>query len=239
MILESSLGSRNTMSFTALAIPCASMFFIWTSFYFLLCTFNPHRSYEWNCRLLTIFHGTLTSLLCFWSAVITGPWPLVAMGDVNSPFHTFIATFTLGYFIFDFLWCFYMGTEGIDMLLHHMVSICSLVYILFDGYSGPELVAVVLGTEISNPFLQIRWFMRETGQYQTLAAKLNDAIFMSMFIGWRLGPGSLLCYRTLSSPKPKFFVKLGGASLYLISWVWVFYILKFARKRFLRKSKIT
>ena len=226
------------MSFTALAMPCASMFFIWTSFYFLLCTINPHRRYEWNCRLLTIFHGTLTSLLCFWSAFITGPWPLVAMGDVNGPFHTFIATFTLGYFMFDFLWCFYMGTEGIDMLLHHMVSVCSLVYILFDGNSGPELVATILGTEISNPFLQIRWFMRETGQYQTLAAKLNDAIFMSMFIGWRLGPGSLLCYRTLSSPKPKFFVKLGGAGLYLISWVWVFYILQFARKRFLRKSKV-
>lgn len=234
----SNFGFRTTMSFTALAIPCASMFFIWASFYFLLCIINPRRSYEWNIRLVTVFHGSLTSLLSYWCAFITGPWPLVAMGEINSSFHTFIATFTLGYFIFDFMWCFYMGTEGMDMLLHHMVSVTSLVFILFDGYSGPELVATILGTEISNPFLQIRWFMRETGQYQSFVAKVNDVIFMSMFIGWRLGPGSLLCYRTLSSPKPKLFVKIGGAGLYLISWVWVFFILRFAKKRFFGKSKV-
>ena len=174
-------------------------------------------------------------MLSYWSAFITGPWPLAAMGEANTPFHTLIGAFTLGYFIFDFVWCFYMGTEGMDMLLHHMISVCALVFILFDGFSGPELVATLLGTEISNPFLQIRWFMRETKRYQTFAAKLNDVIFMSMFLGWRLGPGSLLFYRTISSNKPKLFVKIGGVGLYLISWLWVFFILRFAKKRFFSK----
>lgn len=224
------------MSFIPLAIPLMSMFFIWTSLYFFLCIINPHRSHEWNCRLVTVCHGALTSLLSFWSAFITGPWPLVAMGDANTPLHTFIATFTLGYFMFDFLWCFYMGTEGIDMLLHHIISTCGIVFVLFDGYSGPELAATILGTEISNPFLQMRWFMRETGGYQTLLAKVNDVIFMVMFICWRFGPGTLLCYRTVSSTKPKLFVKLGGIGMYLISWVWVFFIIRFAKKRFFGKG---
>lgn len=226
------------MSFTDLLLPCLSMFFIWSSVYCFLCIINPHRSYEWNCRLATIFHASLTTMLSYWCAFITGPWPLVFMGEANTPFQSFIAVFTLGYFIFDFLWCLYMGTEGLDMLFHHVISLSGIAYIYFDGFSGPELVGTILGTEISNPFLQLRWFMRETRNYNTLWAKLNDIIFMTLFIVWRLGPGSLLWYRTvLVSPKPKLFVRIGGTGLYLVSWVWVVLILRFARKRFFGKKK--
>jgi len=131
-----------------------------------------------------------------------------------------------------------MGTEGWDMLFHHLISVSGIAFILFDEYSGPELVATILGTEISNPFLQLRWFMRETGQYQTFVAKVNDIIFMSVFIVWRLGPGSLLWYQTvLVSSKPKLFVKLGGTGMYFIGWVWTVFILRFARKRFFGKKK--
>ena len=227
-----------SMDFMALLLPCMSMFFVWTSLYCLLCFVNRHRSYEWNCRLVTIIHASLTTILSSWCGFITGPWPLVFMGEANTPFQTFIATFTLGYFIFDFLWCLYMRTEGLDMLFHHTISVSGIAFILFNEYSGPELVATILGTEISNPFLQLRWFLRETGQYETLLAKVNDIIFMTVFICWRLGPGSLLWYRTvIVSPKPKLFVKLGGTGLYLIGWVWAFFIVRFARKRFFGKKK--
>lgn len=95
----------------------------------------------------------LILLLCFWFVFIIGFWFLVVMGDVNSFFYIFIVIFIFGYFIFDFLWCFYMGIEGIDMLLYYMVFICFLVYIFFDGYLGFEFVVVVLGIEIFNSFL--------------------------------------------------------------------------------------
>lgn len=124
------------------------------------------------------------------------------------------------------------------MLFHHMISVSGIAFIIFDEYSGPELVATILGTEISNPFLQMRWFMRETGQYRTFLAKLNDIIFMTLFIVWRLGPGSLLWYRTvIVSSKPKLVVKIGGTGMYFISLVWAFFILRFARKRFFGKKK--
>ena len=78
------------------------------------------------------------------------------------------------------------------MLFHHTISVSGVAFILFNEYSGQELVASILGTEISNPFLQLRWFLREAGQYETFLAKVNDIIFMTVFICWRLGPGSLL-----------------------------------------------
>ena len=227
-----------SMSFISPFLPSISTFFLWSTAYFFLCILNYHRSYEWNCRLVTIWHASLVTILCSWCAFITGPWPLEFMGDANTPFQSLIAAISLGYFVFDFLWCLYMGTEGIVMLFHHVISISGIAFVQFNGYSGPELIATILGTEISNPFLQLRWFMRETKNYETFSAKMNDIIFMAMFIGWRIGPGSLLWYQTvLVSSKPKLFVKIGGTGMYFISWVWVAFIVRFFRKRFFGKHK--
>lgn len=227
------------MGLVSVFLPLMSTFFLWSIAYFLLCIMNSHRSYEWNCRLVAICHASLTTVLTYWCAFITGPWPLEFMGEANTSFQSLIAAISLGYFVFDFWWCLYMGTEGLDMLLHHVISISGIAFVHFDGYSGPELVATILGTEVSNPFLQIRWFLRETGNYETFLAKVNDIIFMALFVGWRIGPGSLLWYRTvLVSSKPKLFVKIGGTGMYFISWVWVAFILQFARKRFFRKKRV-
>ncbi|KAK2573863.1 TLC domain-containing protein 5 [Acropora cervicornis] len=209
------LSKAISMSFISPFLPSISTFFLWSTAYFFLCILNYHRSYEWNCRLVTIWHASLVTILCSWCAFITGPWPLEFMGDANTPFQSLIAAISLGYFVFDFLWCLYMGTEGIVMLFHHVISISGIAFVQFNGYSGPELIATILGTEISNPFLQLRWFMRETKNYETFLAKMNDIIFMAMFIGWRIGPGSLLWYQTvLVSSKPKLFVKIGGTGVY-------------------------
>ena len=225
------------MTLASVSLPCVSMFFIWTSLYCILCIINPHQSYEWNCRLLTIIHASLTTLLSYWCAFITGPWAFDALGAPNTPLQSFITTFTLGYFLFDFLWCLSMGNEGLDMLLHHAISLSGLTYVVMTGHSGSELVATTFGSEVSNPFLQLRWFMRETGQYESLAAKINDVVFMSLFLFWRLGPGSFLCYYTISAAKPGLFIKIGGLSLYIMGWMWAFFIIKFARKRFWGKRK--
>lgn len=65
---------------------------------------------------------------------------------------------------------------------------------------------------------------------------MNDVIFMMMFICWRFGLGILFCYRIVLFIKLKFFVKLGGIGMYLISLVWVFFIIRFVKKRFFGKG---
>lgn len=213
-------------------VPCLATFFFWAALYYHLCIFNSHRSREWNCRVLTVVHAVVSTFLSYWSGFQTGPWPFDAFGGPNTPLHVLIGTITLGYFVFDFVWCVCHRTEGLDMLFHHCISILSIVFVLGTGHSGPELMATIFGSEISNPFLQMRWFMRETGRYQTVLAKVNDAIFMVLFIFVRLGPGSFLCYGALTSAKPSIVIKTGGLALYLVGWIWAFLILRFARKRF-------
>ena len=215
-------------------MPCLASFFLWSVFYLQLCIFNSHRSEEWNCRLVTVVHAVLSTTLSYWSAFQTGPWPFDALGEANTPFHILIATMSLGYFLFDLLWCICYKPEGLDMLLHHCISIASMAFMLWTGHSGPELIATIFGSEISNPFLQMRWFLRETGYYETAIAKVNDLIFMVVFICVRLGPGSFLCYDIIFAPKPAIFMKLGGLVLYAVGWIWAFLILRFAMKRFFK-----
>ena len=122
------------------------------------------------------------------------------------------------------------------MFIHHSVSVIGLIYSLYIGYSGPEIIATIFGSEITNPMLQLRWFLREMGLYHTRLALLNDFIFMSLFLVVRVGVGGLLAHSTLSSPKPTLFMKTGGMILYSVGVIWMLMILKFARKRFFGKK---
>ncbi|EDO39371.1 predicted protein [Nematostella vectensis] len=219
--------------------PLLSCLCIWISLYAIISIINTNRSPEWNCRLVTIIHAIVSTALSYWCAFRTGPWPFDTFGEASTQFQTLIATITLGYFLFDFTWCLYMGTEGLNMLAHHMISVYSLSYIVINGYSGSEIVATIFGSEMTNPFLQMRWFLRETGNYELRIAYINDLVFLTLFLFLRLGPGTSVLYWTLKSSKPALVVKAGGIGLYLVGVVWSFYIMLFACKRFFGKKKVT
>lgn len=215
----------------------ASCFCLWTFLYYLLCIVNEKRALEWNCRIVTVCHGLLSVTMCVYCAFYTGPWPFDALGEKSTAQQTLCIVVTLGYFVFDFSWCIYMGTEGIDMLLHHITSICGLVLSLWLDRSGAELVATIFGSEVSNPCLQLRWFLRECGLYETRIAKLNDVVFILLFLCIRIGLGARLFVSTLMSPKPSVLIKLGGVALYSLSVVWMLFILRFSKKRFFGKRR--
>ena len=209
-----------------------SCFCLWTTLYYMLCILNNRKSFEWNCRMVTVCHGILCCSICFYCGFYTGPWPFDALGDPSTPLQTLCITMTLGYFLFDFIWCILMGTEGIDMLLHHITSIFGLALALYLEHSGAELIGTIFGSEISNPCLQMRWFLREMGRYDTTFAKVNDIAFILLFLCIRIGLGAGLFYYTMASPKPSVLIKLGAVALYTLSLVWMVLILRFAKKRF-------
>lgn len=140
---------------------------------------------------------------------------------------------SLGYFFFDMGWCVYFRTEGPVMLAHHTMSILGILLTLWLGESGFEGCAVLFGSEITNPLLQARWFLRQTGHYETLLGHIVDALFVLLFVFMRIFVGGAMLYCELISSRPKFVIKCGGVALYAISWVFVVDICRFA----IRKSK--
>ncbi|XP_066103093.1 TLC domain-containing protein 5 [Saccopteryx bilineata] len=207
----------------------------WLLLYIFLCCVNKHRSYEWSCRLVTLAHGVLSIGLSAYIGFIDGPWPFTYPGSANTPLQVYVLCLTLGYFIFDLGWCIYFQSEGALMLAHHTLSILGIIMALVLGESGTEVNAVLFGSEITNPLLQMRWFLRETGHYHSFSGDVVDFLFVALFTGVRIGVGAHLLFCEMVSPKPRWFMKAGGIAMYAVSWCFMLSIWRFAWRKSIKK----
>ncbi|OCT72391.1 TLC domain-containing protein 5 [Xenopus laevis] len=210
----------------------------WITLYLFICQLNKNKTYEWNCRLVTLIHGALIISLSAYVGFIDGPWPFTHPGSPNTLLQVHVLCLTLGYFFFDLCWCVYFQTEKALMLTHHILSILGIIMALILGESATEVNAVLFGSEITNPLLQVRWFLRETARYDTFLGDTVDFLFVALFTTVRIGVGAWLLYCELTSPKPYWFVKMGGIAMYAISWCFMISIWRFAWRRSLKKYKM-
>ncbi|XP_078538284.1 TLC domain-containing protein 5 isoform X1 [Lissotriton helveticus] len=216
----------------------ACSFIGWFSLYASFCHLNTNRSYEWNCRIVTVIHGFLIISLSAYVGFIDGPWPFTHPGSLNTALQVQVLCLTLGYFIFDLCWCVYFQTERLLMLVHHVLSILGINMALILGESATEVNAVLFGSEITNPFLQARWFLREMGHYHSFCGDLVDFLFVALFTGVRIGVGANLLWCELVSPTPRWFVKVGGVAMYIVSWVFMISIWRFAWRKSVMKYQL-
>ncbi|XP_028664249.1 TLC domain-containing protein 5-like [Erpetoichthys calabaricus] len=222
---------------TSLILQVACSLIGWISTYTTLCHINEHRGYEWNCRLVTLLHGLLVVSMTAYVGFVDGPWPFTDPGSPNSPLQVQVLCLSLGYFIFDMCWCIYFQTEGLVMLAHHTMSIFGIVLALALEESAIEVNAVLFGSEITNPLLQARWFLRSVGRYDSLIGDLVDAAFVLLFAGMRIGVGARMLYCELASPRPRLVVKVCGVAMYVLSWVFMVSIGRFAWKKSSQKYR--
>ncbi|NXE94445.1 TM136 protein, partial [Menura novaehollandiae] len=219
----------------SLSLRAACSLLAWYSLYKWFCHRCRHRNLEWSCRLVTLTHGILATCLSAYIGFIDGPWPLSHPGSPNTTLQVFGLCLSLGYFIFDLCWCVYFQTEGALMLAHHLVSIVGITASLALGESAADVNAVIFGSEITNPLLQARWFLKELGRYHTFTGDVVDFLFVVLFTGVRIGMGAWLMYCELASPRPRWYIKLGGVVMYVVSWVFMVSICRFARRKSMRK----
>jgi hypothetical protein len=206
-------------------------FLCWSILYYLLCIINS-RGFEWNCRLVTTLHAVVSVSLAVYSAFVVGPLPFHYTGKPNSHLTSVILTSSLGYFIFDFIWCVYFNSEEPIILVHHVVSGAALLLGLLLGESGAEITATLAGSEVSNPLLQLRWFLRELGLQHSHIAKINEFAFGVVFLTVRLGPGTALFYCTMSSPDVQLVVKAASVAFYGVTVVMSIEIVCFLKRKY-------
>ncbi len=118
------------------------------------------------------------------------------------------------------------------MLIHHTISILGNVMVLLLGISGTEFIACIFGSEATNPFLQTRWFLRQTNQHKSWYGELNDLTFMLLFGYLRVGVGGNLLYWYMQHPRPIMAARIGGTLFYLIGVIWMIQILLYARRKY-------
>ena len=123
------------------------------------------------------------------------------------------------------------------MVLHHFLSIVGNTVLLFWGVSGTEMIAAIFGSELTNPFLQIRWFLRQTDHHLTWYGELNDATFMLLFGYLRILVGTPLLYAHLTHPRTRPLVRFGGVLHYMVGWAFWFMIVRYAIRKYTKMYK--
>ncbi|XBW34501.1 hypothetical protein QEN19_000046 [Hanseniaspora menglaensis] len=160
-------------------------------------------------------------------------------------FNEKIAILACGYFLWDMAISAYCSTPA--FMVHGVVSFT--VYSI--GLSGfiNYYAAVFLIFELSNPFLNIRWFANHYKLSDSKLAQLNEIIFMSMFficrIVWGLVQmGVLVTDFVICFKDPRFhkghalIITLGNGILDILNLYWFMIMLKIARKRIFGGKKI-
>ena len=120
------------------------------------------------------------------------------------------------------------------MMVHHCLSIIGLSMCLVFNRWGTELVATICGGEMTNPLLQLRWFLKETGNYDTWCGELNDFVFMFLFGFIRVGVGSALLHSYFQQPTD-YVGRFGGVCIYTIGWLFFINIVQFGINKYKKK----
>ena len=118
------------------------------------------------------------------------------------------------------------------MLVHHVISVSALLMGLMLGESGAEITATLAGSEVSNPLLQLRWFLCESNLQHSRIAKINEFAFGLIFLAVRLGPGTALFYCTMSSPDVQLVVKAASVAFYGVTVVMSIQIVDFLKRKY-------
>ena len=161
----------------------------------------------------------------------------ISTGTESTPLQVLTLLVSLGYFMFDMGWCIFFRTEGPLMLAHHTLSILGMLMTLGLGESGSETCAVLFGSEITNPLLQARWFLKRAGQYDSLAGDAVDLLFILLFGIVRIGVGSAMLEAVLTSTRTRPIVKAEGVAFYTLSWIFMVDIARFACRKSCKKYR--
>ncbi|CAN0259696.1 unnamed protein product [Lampetra planeri] len=213
---------------------------LWLFIYLVLCRIFSTRSTEWNCRLITLLHGSIIAMLSGYVSFIAGPSPFTHPGGPNTELQVSTLSLCLGYFLFDIVWCLLYSIQSRVIIAHHIISICGLTISLALGVCATETNIVVFVTEITNPILQLRWFLRQEGRYDgATIGVLLDMVFVLLFICMRIGLGTMLLFSIIPSRRSLLLVKIGGVGIYVISWLFLIDILKFVFRKYIKKQTLT
>ena len=128
--------------------------------------------------------------------------------------------------------CFVSGPV---MLLHHTLSIAGLSVTFAMKTYGIEIVTTIFGAEFTNPLLQLRWFLKETNNYDSLLGDIVDISFMALFGILRIGLGTILLYAHLTMPTTDWLGSLGGTCIYSVGWLFWISIVQYGYKKYKRR----
>eukprot|EP01018_Ginkgo_biloba_P004683 Gb_19173 [translate_table: standard] len=190
---------------------------------------------EWNNRGFSTFHAILVSgvsiYVLFFSDLFCNNAQDEPITHRNSLFSSFILGVSIGYFLSDLgmiLW-HYPSLGGKEYVLHHALSIFSIAISLCTGQAHIYVYMILL-SESTTPFVNLRWYLDMAGLKKSKAYVING---IAMFCGWLVARIILftfffshmyLYYHQVRKTSPVIFYSLFSAppllALMNLFWFW-------------------
>ncbi|XVF74973.1 hypothetical protein PTKIN_Ptkin13bG0152000 [Pterospermum kingtungense] len=141
---------------------------------------------EWNNRGFSTFHAFISSLgslyLVLFSDLFDEDSSDALIVNRTSIISNTILGFSIGYFLSDLvmiLWHF-PALGGLEYILHHGLSMFSIFLSLISG-QGQIYILMVLFSESTTPFVNLRWYLDVAGQKSSTIYVYNG---IALFFGW-------------------------------------------------------
>jgi hypothetical protein len=150
---------------------------------------------KWGHMLVSFLHAIIVS---FWSLYL---WYDNTLADsvekrvlgYSKPFG-YMFSFSVGYFIWDFMCCIWFRRYyGKGFLIHALLGLAGLTccYRPFMMYPTSRFLLF----EVSTIFIDMHWFLEKLGYGGTIWIMINDGIALLAYLGVRLIFGSYLTFK--------------------------------------------
>lgn len=210
-------------------------FIIWTASYQILKLIlsGDRKSSQYCSRVVSLIHALIS---------ITFGLPACFSASTSDKVHEWtpnlnadndgrcLMSASLAYFIYDLILCIYDPNETKVMVLHHIFSAFTIGYILLNDLTGFQASCNLALLEITNPFLQLRWFLRTEGFYPSQVHTIVEVIFFILFLLVRILWGTYYTYKLWVHSKDNGIIFLFTV-LYIISWLFIRSIIQYIVKQ--------
>ena len=206
----------------------------WSLLMFLLQKYY-RDDLTFNSYIVAFIHAVISCRCCELVWYIEQSMKLDQFGgDLTTPQY-YAISFSAGYILYDTILGFHTDKK-LYIMVHHFITLFTLVFALLVEKCGPELILSTWGAEISGPCLNMRTFFQNSRFKSSVWSLVNDIVFIVSFVAMRFGLGGLILSKLFWSADSFLVIKIAGVLFSLVNFS-MFTVICFQLKPELMKYK--
>ncbi|XP_028040262.1 transmembrane protein 136-like [Bombyx mandarina] len=209
--------------------------FVTWSWLYLWFARDGNKSPEWCSRAVTLLHGSVATVVGLYQCGAEAITPC-RLTMKTTPWHYALMLWSWGYFAFDLLWCFVYWGDHYLMLVHHTSALVAVTVYTQKDYTGCTFACTLAFLEVTNPLLQLRWFLKSNGYTKTVLYTMVEVTYLVTFLFVRGILGTYIMMRILKSDIFDVDEKLISLVFYIVSVAFIYDIVGYVLYRY--KPKI-
>jgi len=200
---------------------------------------------EWCSRVVSNIHAFVATFagLKMMASDVYDERPFTAWSDEGGHY----ANILIGYFAYDVLLCLaHKQLRTFITFLHHFIGL-SFYLVVCISHEGQYLTTLWLASELTTPFVNLRWFLAIMKKSSTLMYTVNGILMTLGFLLWRvlIIPGLVIRAHYYSNsdfhqtvPYIRTLIPVAVSSITLLNAYWTYLMIKGIIK-FLQKGPKT